>query len=50
MRATRSPLPVRPCASRASTTQEASLRELTLLLDHRDDLVAERRRAPQRLR
>jgi transposase len=30
--------------------QEASLRELKLLLDHRDDLVAERRRCQQRLR
>jgi transposase len=30
--------------------QEASLRELKLLVDHRDDLVAERRRAQQRLR
>jgi transposase len=30
--------------------QEASLRELKLLTDHRDDLVAERRRCQQRLR
>jgi transposase len=30
--------------------QEASLRELKLLVDHRDDLVAERRRCQQRLR
>jgi transposase len=29
---------------------EATLRELKLLVDHRDDLVAERRRAQQRLR
>ena len=29
---------------------EAGLRELKLLVDHRDDLVAERRRAQQRLR
>src|SRR5207248_11067653 len=29
---------------------EAVLRELKLLVDHRDDLVAERRRAQQRLR
>ena len=29
---------------------EAALRELKLLVDHRDDLVDERRRAQQRLR
>src|SRR5512135_349474 len=31
-------------------SQEARLRELKLLVDHRDDLVDERRRAQQRLR
>jgi transposase len=31
-------------------TEEARLRELKLLVDHRDDLVDERRRAQQRLR
>jgi transposase len=30
--------------------EEARLRELKLLVDHRDDLVAERRRCQQRLR
>jgi hypothetical protein len=31
-------------------TGEETLRELKLLVDHRDDLVAERRRCQQRLR
>jgi transposase len=49
---TRSPSLAPRCGSRASTSlaQEPPLRELKLLVDHRDDLVAERRRSQQRLR
>ena len=51
--ATRSRSPGQRCRSRCSMVQRAgeeTLRELKLLVDHRDDLVAERRRAQQRLR
>jgi transposase len=52
-RSTRSRSRGRLCASRAwirPRAGEERLRELRLLVDHRDDLVDERRRAQQRLR
>ena len=52
-RSTRSRSPERRCGSRGSIIPrpgEERLRELKLLVDHRDDLVDERRRAQQRLR
>jgi transposase len=52
-RSTRSLSHGRRCRNRDSTGRapgEETLRELKLLVDHRDDLVAERRRCQQRLR
>ena len=52
-RSTRSRSPEPRCGSRSSIVRapgEETLRELKLLVDHRDDLVDERRRCQQRLR
>ena len=51
-RSTRSRSPGPRCASRTCSgpRRRAGLRELKLLVDHRDDLVDERRRTQQRLR